>query len=141
MDAIERAKKIVDKMFLHDPFSLWLGIERVEDGPGISVLRLKVRRDMLNGFSIAHGGIAYSLADSALAFASNSHGIQCVSIETSISHVQKVFEGDVISTRVDELSLNSKIGVYHIVVSNQHGVDVAIFKGSVYRTGKEWEIE
>lgn len=141
MDATEKARKIVDKMFLNDPFSLWLGMERVEDGPGISVLRLKVRKEMLNGFSIAHGGIAYSLADSALAFASNSHGIQSVSIETSISHVQKVFEGDVLQTRVEELSLNSKIGVYQIFVSNQHGVDVAIFKGSVYRSGKEWILE
>lgn len=140
MDALEKARRIVDRMYLNDPFSLWLGIERVEDGPGISVLRLRVRRDMLNGFSIAHGGIAYSLADSALAFASNSHGIQCVSIETSISHVQKVFENDVLQTRVEELSLNNKIGVYQIFVSNQHGVDVAIFKGSVYRSGKEWEL-
>jgi len=140
MDALEKARRIVDRMYLNDPFSLWLGIERVEDGPGISVLRLRVRRDMLNGFSIAHGGIAYSLADSALAFASNSRGIQCVSIETSISHVQKVFENDVLQTRVEELSLNSKIGVYQIFVSNQHGVDVAIFKGSVYRSGKEWEL-
>ena len=80
------AKKVVDRMFNNDPFSQWLGIERLEDGAGCSVLKMTIRKDMLNGFDIAHGGITYSLADSALAFASNGHGRMAVSVETSISH-------------------------------------------------------
>jgi acyl-CoA thioesterase len=132
--------KVVDKMFNNDPFSQWLGIERLEDGAGISRLRMTVRDEMLNGFSIAHGGITYSLADSALAFASNSHGIQSVSIETSIAHTKPVKSGDVIETQVEEISLSRRLGIYQIKIINQNGELVALFKGTVYRTGKAWEI-
>ena len=93
---------------------------------------------MLNGFAIAHGGISYSLADSALAFASNSHGIQAVSVETSISHTKAVKEGDVLTAVSEESSLSRSIGVYHITVTNQRSEIVALFKGTVYRTGKPW---
>jgi acyl-CoA thioesterase len=134
------ATKIVDKMFNNDPMSQWFGIERLEDGPGISVLRMTVRAEMLNGFSIAHGGVTYSLADSALAFASNGHGIQSVSIETSISHVAPVKEGDVLTTRVEEMNLTTRTGLYNVTVFNQENKPVAYFKGTVFRTGKPWEV-
>lgn len=134
------AKKVVDRMYNNDPFSQWLGIERIEDGAGRSVLRMTVRKEMLNGFNIAHGGITYSLADSALAFASNGHGRMAVSVETSISHTESLKEGDVITAVAEEKSLSNKIGVYHITITNQEGKTVALFKGTVYRTGKEWEI-
>lgn len=127
-------------MFNNDPMSQWLGIRRLQDGPGISILEMTVREEMLNGFSIAHGGITYSLADSALAFASNSHGIQAVSIETSISHVAPVREGDVLKTEVNEVNLTRSTGLYYITVKNQEGKAVAHFKGTVYRTGKEWPL-
>jgi acyl-CoA thioesterase len=134
------ASLIVDRMFNNDPMSQWLGIQRLKDGPGISVLRIQVRKEMLNGFSIAHGGIAYALADSALAFASNAHGIQSVSIETSISHVAAVHEGDILTTDVEEKSLTTRTGLYFVTVKNQHEKVVAYFKGTVYRTGKVWEV-
>lgn len=127
-------------MYNNDPFSLWLGIERITDEPGNSVLKMTVRKEMLNGFGIAHGGIAYALADSALAFASNSHGRKSVSVETSISHIQPVHEGDVLTTRVEEVSNSHKIGIYHITILNQEDVEVAHFKGTVYRTSKDWEV-
>lgn len=127
-------------MYNNDPMSQWLGIQRLQDGPGISTLQMVVREDMLNGFAIAHGGISYSLADSALAFASNAHGIQSVSIETSISHVAPVKEGDVLTTAVEEKNLTRSTGLYYITVSNQDGKAVAHFKGTVFRTGKEWDI-
>lgn len=130
----------MDKMFNNDPMSQWLGITRIMDGPGQSILRMKVRNEMLNGFSIAHGGITYSLADSALAFASNSHGIQSVSVETSISHVAPVKEGDVLETEVTEVNLTRSTGLYYVTVKNQEGKAVAHFRGTVYRTGKEWDI-
>ena len=129
---------IITQMFNNDPFSRWLGIHRVEDGLGFSVLQMKVRADMLNGFGIAHGGIAYSLADSALAFASNSHGRQALSVETTISHIKKVMSGDVLRTRVDEISLSNKIGIYQIFIENQDNELIAVFKGTVYRTEKKW---
>ncbi len=132
--------RVVDKMFNNDPFSQWLGIERVEDGAGISVLRMTIRKEMLNGFAVAHGGITYSLADSALAFAANGHGIQSMSIETSISHTKKVVEGDVLTASTKEISLTTRIGIYQIDVVNQNNEIVALFKGTVYRTGKVWNV-
>ena len=140
MDTTELAKKIVDKMYNNDPMSQWLRIERISEGPGNSILRLKVRKEMLNGFGIAHGGITYSLADSALAFASNGHGIHAVSIETSISHVKPAIEGDVLTAEAREVNLTTKTGLYYITISNQHNQAVAHFKGTVFRTGKEWEV-
>lgn len=139
MTDAERASRIIDRMYNNDPFSQSFGMKRIEEGPGRCTLELTIEERMLNGFGIAHGGIAYSLADSALAFASNAHGRHAVSVETSISHVQPVFEGDVLRTRVTEVSLNHKIGIYHIAVVNQHGIEVAHFKGTVYRKSEAWE--
>ncbi|HHM21599.1 MAG TPA: hotdog fold thioesterase [Bacteroidetes bacterium] len=135
-----RHTRIVDAMMAKDYFSQWLGIERLEESEGRSVLRMVVRREMLNGFGIAHGGIAYSLADSALAFASNGRGRLAVSVETSIAHTEKVIEGDVLTATAEEEHLSRKIGNYRIVVKNQRGAIVALFKGLVYRSGKEWEV-
>lgn len=134
------AKRIVDQMYNNDPMSKWLGIERLEDAPGVSVLRMQVREEMLNGFGIAHGGICYALADSALAFASNAHGLQAVSIETSISHVAPVHLGAVLTTRVKEIHLTKRTGLYQIEVLNEQGQVVAFFKGTVFRTEKSWEV-
>lgn len=134
------AEKIVDLMFTNDAFSQCLGIERLNVAPGVCDLRMTVRSEMLNGFAIAHGGISYSLADTALAFASNAHGLKCYSVETSISHVKMVVEGDILTTVVEEKSLSKRIGVYHITVFNQNNEAVAFFKGTVHRSEKSWEI-
>ena len=138
MDAQSVAERVVARMYDHDPFSIWLGIERLLVAPGRCELRMTVREEMLNGFSIAHGGITYSLADSCLAFAANSHGIQSVSVETSISHTRPVKAGDVLTATSEEMSLSRSIGIYHITVRDQEGRTVALFKGTVYRTGKSW---
>jgi acyl-CoA thioesterase len=135
-----KSKRVVDQMYNNDLFSQWLGIQRVDDGAGVSALRMTVRKEMLNGFDIAHGGITYSLADSALAFAANGHGMQSMSIETSISHTKKVAEGDVLTAKAVEKSLTSKIGIYEVIIENQNSEAVALFKGTVYRSGKEWEV-
>ena len=131
-------RKIINKMFDQDAFSQWLGIKIVEVSEGNCQLQMPVRSEMLNGFQIAHGGIAYSLADSALAFASNSHGRKSLSVETSISHAVSVKEGNVLTATTEELSLSDKIGVYLITITNQDNQKVAYFKGTVYRTSKEW---
>ena len=135
---MSKPQKIVKKMFDQDAFSQWLGIKIIEVKDGYCKLKMMVRKEMLNGFQIAHGGIAYSLADSALAFASNSHGRKSLSVETSISHTVSVKEGDVLTVTTKELSLSDKIGVYLITIINQNNEDVAYFKGTVYRTSKEW---
>ena len=132
------AKKVVDKMMNGDAFSQWLGIEVLEISAGSCKLELKVREEMTNGFAIAHGGITYSLADSCLAFAANADGMQAVSIETSISHTKKVTSGDTLTATSKEINESSKTALYYITITNQNNIEIAHFKGTVYRTGKEW---
>lgn len=134
------SERVVNRMYDHDAFSQWLGIERLEVAAGRCVLRMTVREEMTNGFAIAHGGITYSLADSALAFASNGHGRMAVSVETSISHTVSLKAGDVITAVAEEISLTDKIGIYHVTVTDQEGRKVAFFKGTVYRTSKMWDV-
>ena len=138
MNPNELAKAVVNRMMSQDWFSQWLGIEVLDIHPGTCTLRCTVTRDMLNGFAIAHGGITYSLSDSALAFASNSHGKMAVSVETSISHLAAVKENDVLTAVAIEKSCSNKIGVYEVVVTNQSNATVALFKGTVYRKSQDW---
>ena len=132
------SKKVVEKMMIGDSFSKWLGIEVLEISVGFCKLQMKVRKEMTNGFAIAHGGVSYSLADSCLAFAANSDGIQSVSIETSISHTKKVKSGDLLTATSKEINKSNKTALYYITITNQDKLEVAHFKGTVYRTEKEW---
>lgn len=137
----EKAEKIVDLMFESDAFSQWLGIERLQTNIGYSMLRMKVRKEMLNGFGIAHGGITFSLADSALAFACNSTGKKAVSIDTSIAHTAPVSEGDILTAEATEENRGNRIAHYQVKVTNQHNQIVGLFKGMVFRKNEEWEVE
>lgn len=131
-------KEIVHKMYDNDPFSKWLGIEIDAISEGSCQLSMTVRKEMLNGFGIAHGGITYSIADSALAFAANTHGRQSVSIDTSINHTEALKEGDKIVALAKEESLKNRFGFYKIEIKRNDTI-VALFKGTVYRTNKDWE--
>ncbi|MFD0963571.1 PaaI family thioesterase [Pseudofulvibacter geojedonensis] len=131
-------KEIVHKMYDNDPFSKWLGIEIEQISEGTCSLSMTIKKDMLNGFGIAHGGVTYSLADSALAFAANTHGKQSVSIDTSINHTEALKEGDKIVAVAKEESLKNKFGFYKIEIKRDDTI-VALFKGTVYRTNKDWE--
>jgi acyl-CoA thioesterase len=132
-------KEIITKMIEADQMSQWLGIEILDFNPGNVSISMTVRKEMVNGFDVAHGGITYSLADSALAFSANSRGIRSMSIETSISHQKMIKVGDVLTVKSKELSLSRKIGVYEMSVFNQNDDLVAHFKGTVYRSSKVWE--
>lgn len=134
MDSQERAEKVVSKMMGDDAFSRWLGIEVEEVRPGGVRLSMRVTPEMVNGFGVAHGGIAFSLADSALAFASNGYGRVAVAMENNISFVRRVDEGDRLTAVAEELSLGRRIGVYEVTVTNQEGQKVALFRGTVFRT-------
>jgi acyl-CoA thioesterase len=133
-----KVTRIIDAMMDKDLFSQWLGIERLEEKEGFCKLKMTVREEMCNGLGVTHGGISFSLADSALAFASNSHGRQALSIETSISHVKPLKAGDVIIATAMEQSLTNRIGNYYIEIQRETGEIVALFKGTVFRTEKEW---
>lgn len=139
---MDNAKQIVQTMYKRDYFSQWLGIEIVAAEEGRCTLRMRVRAEMLNGFGIAHGGITYSLADSALAFACNSFGRHAVSVETSISHTASVKEGDILTASALLETQSNRIGVFRIeVVREADNKVVGIFKGVVYRKDTLWEVD
>ena len=125
-------------MYDNDDFSQWLGIEILEVGEGHCTIKMTVRQEMTNGFDVAHGGISFSLADSAFAFASNSRGRHSVSVETSISHTRPVFVGDELTAVASEKNISQRLGIYEVVVRNQEGKNVALFKGTVFRKDTEW---
>jgi len=128
------AEKIVNKMLADDAFSQWLGVEIFEIKPGFAKIKMEIRPDMNNGFNITHGGITYSLADSAFAFASNSHGRVAVAMETNISYLKKVTISDSLTAIAEELSLGNTIGVYNVSVTDQNDSKIAKFRGTVFRT-------
>lgn len=127
-------------MMQQDFFSQWLGIAVLEQKEGYCRLGMTIRKDMLNGFGIAHGGISYSLADSALAFASNSRGPKSVSIETSISHLVSLKENDEIIAEAVCEAETSKLGHYkvNVFLKTQPEKIIALFKGIVYKTSGNW---
>jgi acyl-CoA thioesterase len=136
-----KATRIVDAMMENDHFSQWLGVIRLEEREGYCRLQMVVRPEMCNGFGIAHGGITYSLADSALAFASNSQGRHAVSIETSISHIRPLQAEDGIIAIAKEVSAGNKISIYEVRIEKEEdGELVALFKGTVYRKAEEWQV-
>ena len=113
----------------------------LEHRPGYCKTALVIREEMTNGFNIAHGGITYSLADSALAFASNAHGNQQVSLETSISHTKPCQVGDRIIATAKEINKTTKTAIYEVLISNQNEELVAHFKGIMYNTQRSWDID
>ena len=140
MNKDELAGKVVAKMMELDYFSQWLGIEVMDVKEGYSKIKMTVRKEMMNGFGIAHGGIAFSLADSAFAFASNSDGKITVALDVSISFSKAIKEGDIIIAEAKQMNKSSRTGLYLIEIKNQLDELVALFKGTCYRTEKTLDI-
>jgi acyl-CoA thioesterase len=137
----EMAETVVRGMMSRDAFSQWLGIDIVEISPRRSVLRMVVRPDMVNGFGVSHGGVVYSLADSALAFACNTHGTVTVAIENSIGYPNPIRPGDVVTAVAEEESFGNRVGYYRVTCRNQDDLVVATFRGTVYKTSKAHETQ
>lgn len=131
-------KEIFERMMENDQFSRWLNVQLIDISLGACSLQMTVTPQMLNGFSIAHGGLSYALSDSALAFASNSYGFHCVSIETNISHFRPVFEKDVLRAVCTEVNRSKTLGVYEVAIHNQNNKLISHFKGTVKVLEKEW---
>ena len=129
--------KIPYKMLSQDAYSQWLGIEILECEIGRCKVAMTVRKEMLNSMQKAHGGITYSLADTAFGFAANTHGKFSVSIETSINHIEAVNEGDYLVAESVIEKVNNKLG-FNIIEVKRADELVALFKGVVYRTQKDW---
>ena len=130
------ANNVVDHMMVNDLFSQWLGIEVLEVKEGYSKIRMTVRKEMINGFGIVHGGIAFSLSDSAFAFACNNRNNLSVALDTSINFTKPVHVGDILTAETKELHNGKSTGLYHISITNQKDHIVALFKGTCFRTSK-----
>lgn len=128
--------EVVNHMMENDLFSQWLGISVLEIKEGYSKIKMTVRPEMINGFGIVHGGIAFSLADSAFAFACNNRNVLSVALDTSINFLKPVHVGDILTAEAKELHNGKSTGLYHITITNQKEHVVAVFKGTCYRTGK-----
>jgi acyl-CoA thioesterase len=128
------AESVVRVMMARDEFSRSLGMSIVEIAPRRSTCRLTVRPDMMNGFGVCHGAVTYALADSALAFACNTHGRVTMAIENSIGYPAAVSIGDVLTAVAVEDSATNRLGFYTVRVTNQNGTVVAMFRGTVFRT-------
>ena len=126
------------KMLSQDAYSTWLGIEILECEIGRCKVAMTIRKEMLNSMGKAHGGISYSLADTAFGFAANTHGKHAVSIETSINHIEALNEGDYLVAESVIENVKNKLG-FNIIEVKRGNELVALFKGVVYRTSKNWE--
>lgn len=130
-------EKIPYKMLSQDAYSQWLGIEILSCEIGNVKVGMTIRKEMLNSMDKAHGGISYSLADTAFGFTANTHGAYAVSIETSINHIEALNEGDYITAEAIVDLQKTKLG-FNIVEVKRNDELVALFKGVVYRTSKQW---
>ncbi len=130
------ATTVVDHMMKNDLFSQWLGISLLTIEEGYSKIKMTVRPEMINGFGIVHGGVAFSLADSAFAFACNNRNVLSVALDTSINFIKPVHVGDELIAEAKELHNGKSTGLYHITITNQQGHVVAYFKGTCFRTHK-----
>ena len=130
------ANGVVQHMMDHDYFSQWMGIELLEIKEGYSKIKMIIREEMVNGFGIVHGGLPFSLADSAFAFACNNRNNLSVALDVTITFTKAVNVGDVLTAEAKEIHNGRSTGVYLITVTNQRNEQVALFKGTCFRTGK-----
>ncbi len=135
-DADSLARDVVAKLHAADAFSRWLGIQVVEAAHSKSVVTMTVRDEMVNGFGSAHGGVVFSLADTALQFIVNSGGFLSVALDCTISYPVAVRPGDVLTAQGIEESTTNKLAFCAITVRNQHDIIVAHFRGTAYRTAR-----
>ncbi|CAN5394229.1 hydroxyphenylacetyl-CoA thioesterase PaaI [soil metagenome] len=131
------AAQVVEKIMTDDLFSQWLGIEVLEIKDGYSKIKMIVRKEMINGLGIVHGGICFSLADSCFAFACNNRNNLSVALDTAINFLKPVHVGDELTAEAKEMHNGRSTGLYHITITNQRDHVVAFFKGTCFRTNKK----
>ena len=131
------AQQVVAHMIEHDLFSQWLGIEILEIREGYAKTKMIIRKEMINGLGIVHGGIAFSMADSTFAFACNNRNNLSVALDTSINFLKPVHVDDVLIAEAKEIHNGKSTGLYQITIINQKDHTVALFKGTCFRTNKK----
>jgi acyl-CoA thioesterase len=127
---------VVDHMMENDYFSQWMQVKVLEIKEGYSKIQMTIRKEMVNGFGIVHGGLPFSLADSAFAFACNNRNNLSVALDVTITFTKAVNVGDTLTAEAKEVHNGRSTGVYLITVTNQKNEQVALFKGTCFRTGK-----
>lgn len=135
-----RPLEIVKYLLNNDPFSQWMGIELIEASEGFCKISCTVRHDMLNGFKVTHGGIIFSLADSALAFSAATFGRVSLAIDNSISFAKKSLPDEKITAASRCINLTHKTGIFEVEVKNTSDELIAIMKSTVYRTSEEIQV-
>jgi acyl-CoA thioesterase len=126
------AQQVRDAMLDDDHATQWMGITIADIGPGTCTATMTVRKEMLNGHGIAHGGLITTLADSAFAFACNAYNEVTVASGFDVNLLASAKLGDELTAQAQELSKSGRTGVYDIVVTNQHGERIAAFRGRSY---------
>ncbi len=132
----ELAKKVVAKMMQDDLFSQWMDVKIIKVSEGYSKIKMKLRTEMVNGFNVIHGGIIFSLADSAFAFACNNRNNLSMALDVSITFIKAVKPGDTLIAEAKEVHNGRSTGLYLINVINHKKEQVALFKGTCFRTQK-----
>lgn len=131
--AQRRAEQAAAALYARDRASQALGMRIDAVRPGWARVVMRVRADMVNGHGVCHGGIVFSLGDSAFAFACNSHNYATVGAAASIDFLAAAREGDELTAEASETWRTKRNGIYEIVVSNQRGERIALFRGRSYR--------
>ncbi len=130
---------IVSQMMENDAFSQWMGVKVEEVKKGYCKISCEITEEMLNGFKVTHGGIIFSLADSALAFSAATYGRVSLAIDNSISIFKKTEAGDKITAVSQCLNLTHKTGVFEVNIINSENEKIAMMKATVYRTSEEFK--
>ncbi|MBI4756472.1 MAG: hydroxyphenylacetyl-CoA thioesterase PaaI [Betaproteobacteria bacterium] len=136
-DPLDTARAVVQAMYPRDRAAQLLGIRIVDVGPGRARAQMKVRPDMVNGHDICHGGLIFTLADAAFAYACNSHNHNTVASGASIDFVAPAHLGETLVAVGVEQALSGRTGVYDIEVTGEGGRRVALFRGRSYRVKGE----
>lgn len=122
-------------MWSRDDATQALGMRLSAIGPGSATMTMPVRADMLNGHRICHGGFIFTLADSAFAYACNSHNVNTVAAGCMIDFLAPAREGELLVAEATERAATGRTGVYDITVHVQGGRPIALFRGKSHRIG------
>ena len=137
MSDLDTARRCAERMYASDEASRALGITVTIDQPGDAIASMQVRADMVNGFGVCHGGLIFTLADTAFAFACNAYDQVSVAATAHIEFLRPAKLNDTLSARAQEEHRGRKSGVYSIVVENQAGEQVALFRGRSASLGEK----
>lgn len=132
----QTAQHCAERMYGADRASQDLGIKITVTAPGAVTAEMTIRQGMLNGFDICHGGYIFTLADTAFAFACNAYDNLTVAAAASIEFLRPAREGDRLTADAAEIYRSGRSGLYDVVVRNQDGEQVAMFRGRAHATGK-----